>query len=150
MRVDAVDEIAIPEVNSGRSAVVSNSASETLGNLVAPIPRPPLLGSATGHGTEYPKAQTARAVIHHRGTFSSIRGSLTDALRRAGFVEVEWRPVADTVSRDQTRYFHDGDRVLSDKVLAVLMSLGRPGNPEDFTHYTPSPRAGTVEIWLSD
>lgn len=151
MTVRAMDETAIPGANSGRGAVVSNSASETPGNQVAPIPGPPLLGSATGRGTEYPKAPTARAVIHHRlGTFSSIRGSLTDALRRAGFAEVEWRPVADTVSRDQTRYFHDGDRVLSDKVLAVLTSLGRPGNPEDFTHYTPSPRAGTVEIWLSD
>lgn len=90
-------------------------------------------------------------VIHYRREAPRPgRETLTGMLRQEGFGRVEWRAVPGTVSRSQTRYFHASDRGLSDRALAALRGVGRSAVPRDFTHYTPSPRVGTVEIWLGD
>lgn len=94
---------------------------------------------------------TSRAVVHlHRAAGGAFRARLAQALRRAGFDRVEWRAVADTVSRTQTRYFHPGDAGASERAAAVLAAQGRPAGARDFTHYDPPARQGTIEIWLSD
>ena len=94
---------------------------------------------------------TSRAVVHlHRAAGGAFRARLTQALRRAGFDRVEWRAVANTVGRTQTRYFHPHDAGASERAAAVLAAQGRSAGVRDFTHYDPPPRDGTIEIWLSD
>lgn len=114
--------------------------------LVPPEPRP-----MPAAGPPPPMRWTSRAVVHlRRAPGMAFRARLTETLRRAGFERVEWRTVAGTVNRTQTRYFHDGDAVASERAAAALAAQGRPASVRDFTHYDPPARHGTIEIWLSD
>lgn len=98
-----------------------------------------------------PPPSTSRAVVHLRGAPGEpFRARLTETLRRAGFERVEWRAVAGTVSRTQTRHFHASDARAAERAAAALTAQGRPASPRDFTHYDPPASPGTVEIWLSD
>ncbi len=95
--------------------------------------------------------QTTRVVVHYRrAPGAGAREALTASLRRAGFARVDWRSVAATVGRTQTRYFHDADRGLSERAASVLAAAGRPAAERDFTFYTPPTASGTVEVWLGN
>jgi hypothetical protein len=95
--------------------------------------------------------QTTRVVVHYqRAPGAGARGALTASLRGAGFARVDWRSVAATVERTQTRYFHDTDRELSERAATVLAAAGRPASERDFTFYAPPTASGTVEVWLGN
>jgi hypothetical protein len=118
-----------------------------------PLHRPERGPGEAGAAGEAPAvgAAATRAVVHyHRARSAAFRDSLAASLRRAGFERVEWRAVGDAVVGDQSRYFHAGDRALSDRAVAALAGLGRPASVRDFTHYEPPARVGTVEVWLRD
>ena len=89
----------------------------------------------------------ARVVIHYpeRGGFERAE-EIVRLLRALGTAEVETRPVRYAVERQSIRYFHAADREASAQI-----SLARGGGgetPSDFTFFRPSPRRGTIEIWL--
>ena len=90
----------------------------------------------------------ARVVIHYpeRGGFERAE-EIVRLLRALGTAEVETRPVRYAVERQSIRYFHAADREAS---AQISLALGGGGweTPSDFTFFRPSPRRGTIEIWL--
>ncbi|WP_217330462.1 hypothetical protein [Paracoccus sp. Z118] len=72
---------------------------------------------------------------------------LVGLLLAAGTAEVETRPVRYPVERQSIRYFHAADRDVSGLIGDMVGGGGR-ATVSDFTHFRPSPRNGTVEIWL--
>ncbi|MFC0202367.1 hypothetical protein [Paracoccus rhizosphaerae] len=93
----------------------------------------------------------ARVVIHYpeRGGYERSQ-ELVRLLRAMGTGEVETRPVRYPVDRQSIRYFHAADREVSGVIgdLAGMLGAGGRETVSDFTYYRPSPRNGTVEIWL--
>lgn len=47
------------------------------------------------------------------------------------------------------RYFHAGDSETATRVAAALAEAGTGAAVRDFTHLSPAPDSGTIEIWLS-
>ncbi|WP_234855669.1 hypothetical protein [Paracoccus everestensis] len=90
----------------------------------------------------------ARVVIHYpeRGGFERAE-EIVRLLRALGTAEVETRPVRYAVERQSIRYFHAADREASAQI-SLALSGGGGETPSDFTFFRPSPRRGTIEIWL--
>lgn len=90
----------------------------------------------------------ARVVIHYpeRGGYERSE-QLVRLLRALGAGEVETRPVRYAVEQQSIRYFHAADREVSGTIGDAVGGGGR-ATVSDFTFYRPSPRNGTVEIWL--
>lgn len=90
----------------------------------------------------------ARVVIHYpqRGGYERSE-ELLRLLRAAGTAEVETRPVRYSIERQSIRYFHAADRDVAG-VIGDMVGGGGRATVYDFTHFWPSPRNGTVEIWL--
>jgi hypothetical protein len=98
-----------------------------------------------------------RVFIHHvaghrRGTALAQR--LAGHLRRQDFTVADIRPVDFSIGRPSVRYFFETDRSASER---LVKELGRfsdeagspaPDHASDFTHFTPKPRPGNVEVWL--
>lgn len=99
-----------------------------------------------------PARQTALSdarVVIHRSAWATARDAqaLARRLRRSGAGEVEIRPVRLRLEKQSIRYFHAADRAVSETLGELVGRNGR-GTVEDFTHYRPLPRRGTVEVWL--
>ena len=90
----------------------------------------------------------ARVVIHYpeRGGYERSE-ELVRLLRAVGTAEVETRPVRYPVKRQSIRYFHAADRDVSG-IIGEMVGGGGRATVSDFTYFRPSPRNGTVEIWL--
>ncbi len=87
---------------------------------------------------------------HYRIIFSAPSGVAKDrleaimgALRSTGYPLEKPRRVGFTVSRTNLRYFHPEDRQ-----AAELLAAAVGGKVRDFTNFRPSPKPGTIEIWL--
>lgn len=90
----------------------------------------------------------ARVVIHYPESGGYERSEeLVRLLRALGAGEVETRPVRYAVEQQSIRYFHAADREVSG-VIGDLVGGGGRATVSDFTFYQPSPRGGTVEVWL--
>lgn len=100
----------------------------------------------------------ARIVIHHtrggRITLERVR-SLAAALEQRAIGVTSMRPVDFEIARTSIRYFFtaDAERAadlhwLTQEVDPVARD-GAIEQPQDFTHYRPLPREGTIEIWLA-
>jgi hypothetical protein len=98
-----------------------------------------------------------RIFIHYASTDvedAALARRLTDHLRRAGFTVADIRPVDFTIEQPSVRYFFEGDRRASQRLVDVLARFfdgarsWTPQRASDFTDYTPRPRAGNVEVWL--
>lgn len=68
-------------------------------------------------------------------------------LRAVGAGEVETRAVRYPVERQSIRYFHTADREVAGTISDMIGGGGRE-TVSDFTYFRPSPRNGTIEIWL--
>lgn len=90
----------------------------------------------------------ARVVIHYpeQGGFERAE-ELVRLLRILGAAEVETRSVRYPVDRQSIRYFHAADRDVSG-IIADSIGGGGRATVSDFTFYRPTPRNGTIEIWL--
>lgn len=90
----------------------------------------------------------ARVVIHYpeRGGFERSQ-EISRLLRALGTAEVETRPVRYAVDRQSIRYFQDADREVSGTIADLIGGGGR-ATVADFTFFRPTPRDGTIEIWL--
>jgi hypothetical protein len=98
-----------------------------------------------------------RVFIHHTAAHArdaATAARLAEYLRRRGFVVADIRPVDMRIGAAGLRYFFDQDRDPSRRLLEELdwffqgQSQWAPDQASDFTHYTPKPRRGNVELWL--
>lgn len=95
----------------------------------------------------------ARVVIHYpeRGGYERSQ-ELERLLRAVGTAEVERRAVRYAVDRQSIRYFHAADRDVSGSIADLIGVAGGGGREtvSDFTTFRPTPRNGTIEIWLPE
>ncbi|WP_410216568.1 hypothetical protein [Paracoccus sp. (in: a-proteobacteria)] len=95
----------------------------------------------------------ARVVINYPQLGGYERSQeLVRLLRAVGTAEVETRAVRYAVDQQSIRYFHAADRDVS-AIIGDLIRVAGGGGREtvsDFTNFRPSPRNGTVEIWLPE
>lgn len=75
---------------------------------------------------------------------------LARALEEADIAVAGLRPVGFDVRRDAVRYFFDDDQRRADLVRELAGQVGGQAEftLQDFTHYRPPPRPGTVELWV--
>jgi hypothetical protein len=160
-------KVSIPEAGPPAAAAVQ-------GNSALPQPGDPAIDAAAreasaaldqliaeSHAGDAPAAASPgsgmRIFIHYAATDvedAALARRLADHLRRAGFTVAGIRPVDFTIEQPSVRYFFEGDRRASQRLIDVLArffdgarSLA-PQRASDFTHHTPKPRAGSVEVWL--
>jgi hypothetical protein len=120
----------------------------------APPPRrPPAAQAGAPHAVPPP----ARVFIHYSAVNAGSRDRaerLADTLRRQGFRIAGLRSVPFQIGEPSVRYFFpdnaaDADALvqLSSNTLPRLAGLADQG-PTDFTHFSPKPQPGTLEIWI--
>jgi hypothetical protein len=79
---------------------------------------------------------------------------LAALLREHDYPVVAIRKVPFQIGQPSVRYFFDENQAAANQLvrlsgLVLPPSLrGTYGPPSDFTHFTPKPQPGTVEIWL--
>jgi hypothetical protein len=135
----------------------------------ATLPVAPVLGSApapggaTGPGSApvaelvglpdrlpdaAPPLETARVLVQVPPSLPSDTLDLAVlALEAAGFGSVQGARPNLSIAQTHARYFHKGDGALA---AAAAASLGLAEvEVRDFTHLSPVPQRGTVEIWLA-
>jgi hypothetical protein len=67
---------------------------------------------------------------------------------------VDIRPVDFQIEQPSVRYFFDGDRRESRRLVEAIgvfyaKARGRgPDQATDFSHFSPRPSQGSVEVWL--
>jgi hypothetical protein len=102
-------------------------------------------------------AAEIRVFIHHfagRDADAALAERLAGHLRGQGFTVADIRPVDFSVSKASVRYFFEDDRSASERLVdefgRFLEDAGAraPDQASDFTHFTPKPRPGNVEVWL--
>jgi hypothetical protein len=113
----------------------------------APAPSAPQVAAPPG----------IRLFIHYGAAGSgdaATAARLAQYLGRRGFEVAGIRPVELHIGSADLRYFFEGDLAESERLLDDLgwffrgMPERAPQRASDFTHYTPRPRPGNVEIWL--
>jgi hypothetical protein len=102
--------------------------------------------------------QGIRIFIHHDAASAddaALAPRLADHLRQEGFVIADIRPVDLRIDAPSVRYFFDRDRSDGRRLVEELNRFfdsapnRAPARASDFTHYTPKPHPGNVEVWLS-
>ena len=68
------------------------------------------------------------------------------SLAAAGFPDVSRVSARDSVAGTNIRYFLPEDAAAADRLAAIL---GNGAIARDFTAFRPSPRGGTLEVWLT-
>lgn len=161
------DTLAFPAAAGGGAAAAS------VGNPRRPAAGPPTPDVATGRdgpaGRPPATAETApgglqheegavRVFIHHAAADArqAVRAALlADRLMGEGFAVADIRTVPYRIGSARVRYFFGTDldgarRILraAGPLMAESSGGAAPRDPDDFTHYEPKPRPGTVEIWL--
>ena len=98
-----------------------------------------------------------RLFIHYgtaQAEDAATAARLAEYLRYRGFEVAAIRPVEFLIESAGVRYFFERDHAESQRLLEDLdwffrgMPHHAPVRASDFTHYTPRPRPGTVEVWL--
>jgi hypothetical protein len=97
-----------------------------------------------------------RVVIHHTAGAENALPAIQLAafLQARGFDVVDIRPVDVEIERPGVRYFFDGDQLESGRLVEAIGAFyakarGRaPDEAADFSHFSPKPRRGNVEVWL--
>ena len=140
--VPPADGVQFPAADTGarplhRPATLEPSAATRASSQV--------VSHASSAGTT---ARNARIVIHYNPAQGRLDPRIIETLRSAGFGRVETRTVAFEVSSFNVRYFHDSDRRLVQQIATALAGSSARPIQRDFTHYTPRPSPGTVELWV--
>jgi hypothetical protein len=93
----------------------------------------------------YDSSDVASAALAHR---------LAGYLRDLGFAVADIRTVDFRIEKPSVRYFFGADRNDSEHLVQAVEGFfddpqsRSPPRATDFTHYTPKPRPGNVEVWL--
>jgi hypothetical protein len=101
--------------------------------------------------------QGLRVFIHFSGGNARATAqaqALEQTLRQRGADVIGMVPVQFPIGRASVRYFHPEDQVAAIRLLGTardrLAAGGQaPLAPSDFTTFRPSPRPGTLEVWLA-
>ena len=98
-----------------------------------------------------------RIFIHHAGSdvaSSALAHRLAGYLRRLGYSVADIRTVDFRIENPSVRCFFGADRNGSEHLVDAVERFfdnaqsRSPQRATDFTHYTPRPRPGNVEVWL--
>lgn len=134
-----------PALASPAPAVAAFSV-EALGPIDKALPIPTL--TAVVPEQVLPQVQNTilgvNVFVHAPGTAQQSAASAITALRTVGLEATLTAPVAFGISQSNIRYFHAEDRAAAAEVARLLNADLR-----DFTDFRPSPRAGTVEVWIA-
>jgi hypothetical protein len=104
-----------------------------------------------------PPVRGIRVFIHHtanRVGDAALAQQLANHLRGHGFTVGDIRPVDFSIGKGSVRYFFEGDRSASERLVAEFgRFMDEAGaraikQASDFTRFLPKPRPGNVEIWL--
>jgi hypothetical protein len=110
----------------------------------------PVPASAAARPSQGSRQSWGRIVIHHFDgdlAAGARAREVKDVLAaRTGF-NVEVRPVTAPVSADNIRIFFEADRENAYAARDLVATGSMP--VRDFTDYRPSPRPGTIELWLA-
>ena len=72
------------------------------------------------------------------------------ALAAAGVTEAVAVPVSFEVPSTNVRFFHGADQAAAEGLASVLGRVaGAAPKARDFTHFSPRPASGTLEVWLA-
>jgi hypothetical protein len=86
--------------------------------------------------------------LHHRGADAAVAAradEIAATLRGLG-ATVELFDAGDrVVNADRLRFFFPSDAAAADVLVEALPATIL----QDFTHYTPTPAPGTLELWLA-
>jgi hypothetical protein len=127
----------LPPPRSQRQATAAPARREVAREAAREVPR-----EASG-------SAPPRIVVHYRAqSGASTAQRVAAELRARGFARTELRPVSFGISAANVRYFHDQNRPAAREVNELLGSMWRRSDLRDFTHYSPLPSVGTVEVWL--
>jgi len=127
-------ELQRPSLSDSRPLASSNPADEA--TAAAPTPIRIFIHHTAGDGNALPAIQLA-AVLQARG-----------------FDVVDIRPVDFQIEQPSVRYFFDGDRRESRRLVEAIGAFyaedrgPAPGEATDFSNFSPKPRQGNVEVWL--
>ncbi len=137
----------VPEPVQSESPSPPSSASRR-DDVVATVDPLGDTGTPAGIGESGSVHEGTWVVIHYSSESGRLRADrIRNELDGAAFDSVRVRKVDVQVDQDDIRYFYDEDRARADEVRA-LASSDQPKRVRDFSHYTPRPTRGLVEIWL--
>jgi hypothetical protein len=138
-------------------------APESLGQSarreVPPLPSArPLAGSAgatdEAAGSLVPAAICV-SILHTAGAGNALPAiQLAAYLQTRGFAVTDIRAVDVEIERPAVRYFSESDRPATRRLVAVIDAFfakapGKaPAKAADFSHVSPKPPQGSVEVWL--
>jgi hypothetical protein len=124
----------------------------------APLPDARPLASSNPPADEATAAGPTpmRVFIHHTAGAENALPAIQLAafLQARGFDVVDIRPVDVEIERPSVRYFFDGDQPESGRLVEAIGAFyakarGRaPDEAADFSHFSPKPRRGNIEVWL--
>jgi hypothetical protein len=127
----------------------------------AEIQRPPLPDSRPLASSNPADEATAagptpiRVFIHHTAGAANALPAIQLAafLQARGFDVIDIRPVDFEIERPSVRYFFDGDQPESGRLVEAIGAFyakapGRAPDEADFSHFSPKPRRGNIEVWL--
>lgn len=112
-------------------------ASQTMGPAGPPAP-----------GTDAPGI-TIHYPAHGNDAVTAIR--FAALLQSRGFPVADIRLVEVEIEQPSVRYFFAGDRAESRHLVDVMSTLSvdqAPDQATDFSHVSPKPRPGSIELWL--
>lgn len=93
---------------------------------------------------------STRMVIHYSNRTSKARAeTIAQELRQSQFGQVELRSVNFDISKDNVRYFFIDDLAAARQIGVLIEANGGSPAIRDFTSFSPLPRNGTIEIWVS-
>jgi hypothetical protein len=129
----------------------------------AELQRPPLPDSGlladgqTAEATAVGPGPT-RVFIHHRaGTRNAVPAiQLAAYLQGHGFAVTDIRAVDSQIEQPSVRYFFADDRPDGRRLVEAIAAFfadapGRaPDEAVDFSHFSPKPQPGNLEVWLPD
>jgi hypothetical protein len=121
-----------------------------------PDPRPVASSAAAADKAAAVEPSAIRVFIHHAaGTSNALPAiQLAAFLQTRGFTVTEIRPVELEIEQPSVRYFFEGDQPESRRLVKAIGAFfaeapdRAPDQAADFSHFSPKPRQGNVEVWL--
>lgn len=135
-----------------------DSAGRSAEPEAPPLPDPRPLASSAAAADEAAAVEPSaiRVFIHHTaGTSNALPAiQLAAFLQTRGFTVTEIRPVELEIEQPSVRYFFEGDQPESRRLVKAIGAFfaetpdRAPDQAADFSHFSPKPRQGNVEVWL--
>ena len=106
----------------------------------APRPRESVTPPKQPEGVSSPKRITVHSLAAGRSSAETLVRAAAGARD-----ELEFRTLRTTLRVAAVRYFHQADKVAAEE---LARRLGPSWQVQDFMFYRPSPRPGSLEVWL--